>query len=78
MSRGEKAHYVQLGTRIPPTDYQALKSYYQAHGMLSKVIRVLINRHLQKLRARDERVAAGIGLTLDPEVVSVRELEDAS
>lgn len=75
--RGEKADYVQLGTRIPPADYQALRSYYQAHGMLSKVIRVLIARHLRKLEERERKAAEGIPLLLDPEVVTVRELEDA-
>ncbi len=76
MSRGDKKDYQQLGTRIPPVDYQDLKNFYQGYGMLSKVVRVLINRHLQKLRAKQAQAVSDLALGMDTERVSVRELEE--
>ncbi len=77
MARGDKKNYRQLGTRIPEQDFLDLQSFYQGYGMQSKVIRVLISRHLQKLRARQQAAAANLALGLDTELVTARELEEA-
>ena len=74
--RGDKKDYVQLGTRIPKEDFQDLKSFYQGYGMQSKVVRVLINRHLVKLRARQAAAVQNLALGLDSEIITARELEE--
>ena len=50
MARGAKADYVQLGVRVRPEVHMDLKAYYPQHGMINKVIRVLLDRHLAKLK----------------------------
>ena len=73
--RGDKKDYVQLGTRIPPQLRSDLATFYQGYGMLSKVVRVLLDRHVKKLKEREAAAASGLTANLEGEIVSVRELE---
>lgn len=76
--RGDKKDYVQLGVRIPPQSRSELATFYQGYGMLSKVVRVLIDRHLKKLKEREAAAAQGLTAGLDGEIVTVRELENVN
>lgn len=76
--RGDKKDYVQLGVRIPPQSRSDLGTYYQGYGMLSKVVRVLIDRHLKKLKEKEAAAAQGLAAGLEAELVSARELEDVA
>lgn len=58
--KGSKADYRQIGVRISPEDFKSLRSYYSSHGLLNKVVRVLISRHLRKLAAQDALAASEV------------------
>jgi hypothetical protein len=71
--RDSKKGYVQLGVRISPEDHSDLVTYYQGYGMVTKVVRILINRHLAKLREKEQ--AAGLHLaSLMAEPITQEEL----
>lgn len=74
--RESKKDYVQLGVRISPNDHLDLVTYYQGYGMVTKVVRVLIARHLEKLRKREQDAATGLTALLGgtSEFVSKEEL----
>ena len=57
--RDSKKGYIQLGVRISPEDHYDLVTFYQGYGMVTKVVRVLINRHLAALRKREQAGSDG-------------------
>jgi hypothetical protein len=72
--RDSKKHFVQLGVRISPEDHSDLVTFYQGYGMVTKVVRVLINRHLANLRRRELAAAQDLTALLTSEPITKEEL----
>lgn len=72
--KGKEMSALQIN--IESRDFQLLKATYPRNGMMSQVVRILINRHAEKLRAKlpainEEEIKDELN-------VSIQEIHDTS